>query len=803
VRWATLAFRARGDAEADDTGTDTTPDTGTADTTNADVGTTADADDTTADETADADVRESRRRALHSAWQRLLAFRARGHADADDITAANATRAGTTPDGSSADDTTAEAGTAEAGTAEAGTADTGVRESWRRVFHPVWPGLLAFRARKHANADDITADATTPNDVDATTTDATTTDDATTDDTTDDTEAGTAGTADTGVRESRRRGLHPAWQGLIAFAIYVTVFILGFCLSLIGHLNVPQVGQGEVDPNFYIWAWRWWTYAVSHWTNPLYSYQIGAPGGYNLAWATTSPTVAMLMWPITTTLGPVVSFNLTLVLAPPASAWAAFLVARRITGRFWASLPAGIVFGINVYELDHEVSGQPNLTVTVLVPLMAYLVLLWWDKRLRATLYVILMMVALALEFYTFIEAFAEVTLLWVAAVLIGLAVARRGARLAVVRLAGLTCIAYIGAILLAWPYLSYALKNQPTSFTRQEPFFSLDLAGLVFPRTDRLLWMTWWARLAGHDLSATTYVGIPLAVILLAVIVLRWSSRITRLLAIGLVVIIGLACGPNFIVDGNSLFALPWGGLWSLPFGRSAEPIRLIVYVYLVLGIALALWLATLSKSRLLRAGRWFLGLVALGAIFANLPTFAEVVLAPTPRSWTPALYGDPPQTALPAFFTDGTYRDYLSQGETVVVLSHRGNAAMLFQAATNFYFKIAGGFINASLSNPSATPGPVEDMSDPGKLQIEAFEAYVQSAHIGAIIVEQSWSEKWMYDFDQLGMQPYSVGGVTVYQLSTMQPVKDPVIPVATSAPSPPFDQLPVRSSLPPGPA
>ena len=140
------------------------------------------------------------------------------------------------------------------------------------------------------------------------------------------------------------------------------------------------MGQDEVDPNFYIWAWRWWVYAVTHGINPLYSYQIRAPAGYNLAWATTSPSVALLMWPITATLGPVVSFNLTLLLAPPASAWAAFVAARRLTGRFWASLPAGVVFGFNVYTLDHEMSGQPNLTVTLLLPLMAYLVMLWWDR---------------------------------------------------------------------------------------------------------------------------------------------------------------------------------------------------------------------------------------------------------------------------------------------------------------------------------------------------------------------------------------------------------------------------------------
>ncbi len=73
-----------------------------------------------------------------------------------------------------------------------------------------------------------------------------------------------------------------------------------------------------------------------------YSYQIMAPGGVNLAWATTTPTVSLLMWPITATAGPIAAFNLSLILAPPASAWATFILARRLTGKFWPALLGGV-----------------------------------------------------------------------------------------------------------------------------------------------------------------------------------------------------------------------------------------------------------------------------------------------------------------------------------------------------------------------------------------------------------------------------------------------------------------------------
>jgi len=132
----------------------------------------------------------------------------------------------------------------------------------------------------------------------------------------------------------------PALQCLLALAIYLAVFIIGFGLPLIRHLNVPNLRQYWTDPQFYAWSLRWWPYAVSHGINPLFSRQIGAPGGYDLAWASTTPSVDLLMWPVTAAFGVVVSYNIVLLVVPPVSAWAAFIAARRLTGRFWAGLLA-------------------------------------------------------------------------------------------------------------------------------------------------------------------------------------------------------------------------------------------------------------------------------------------------------------------------------------------------------------------------------------------------------------------------------------------------------------------------------
>jgi hypothetical protein len=191
-----------------------------------------------------------------------------------------------------------------------------------------------------------------------------------------------------------------------------------------------------------------------------------------------------------------------------------------------------------------------------------------------------------------------------------------------------------------------------------------------------------------------------------------------------------------------------------------------------LVLALLMALWLGHVTKSKVALAARWGLAVLSLAAIFANVPTFASVVVPhkPKPTQWVQVLPSQPPTDQIPSFFTDGSYKRYIKPGENVVIVSHRGNAGMMFQAYTDFYFNIAGGFINASLSREDALPRPVADLSHlPGKVgkqRIADFRAYAKSAHIGAIIVERAWSEHWMYVFGKLGLKTTTVGGVTIFR-------------------------------------
>ena len=554
----------------------------------------------------------------------------------------------------------------------------------------------------------------------------------------------------------------PVLQGLLALAIYLAAFAW-YAVPLIRYLNMPVIGHTSPDSNFYIWSLRWLPYAISHGLNPLYSSQIMAPGGISLAWSTPAPTAVIVMWPVTATWGPVLSYNLTLLLVPPATGWAAFVAARRLTGRFWASLLGGAVYGFCPFMVMHNARGDLNLTVNMLFPLMVYLVLLWRDGTLGRTGFVIWMTVALALQFYTFTEFFADVTVLLAAALVIGYAVAGHAGRRTIAQLSALTAMAYAGALVLASPYLIYALQRYPSELTRQQPAYSLRIARLILPSSDRLFGLRPLVAYSNGlgPYSIDDYAGLPLLMILLLLAVFTWKSRVTRLLVSAFFVVVALAAGPDLIITDRPAFALPWSGLWSLPIARSAEPLRFIIFGFLILAIALALWLAAPAASRLAQAARWALGLLALTAILADLPLFNPAV--PPPDRQVPAAAAMRPVGALPTFITDGLYRRYLKPGEIVVVVSQRGNAGMLFQADSGFYFRIAGGYINMSLSQQD--PQPVAALTHPTRDTVRQFQDYVRGAGVGAILVEDAWAEPWMSVFSRMGMHGTSVGGVAVY--------------------------------------
>jgi hypothetical protein len=227
-----------------------------------------------------------------------------------------------------------------------------------------------------------------------------------------------------GIRQNLTRS--PRMQGLLALAVYLAAWLSTVARPLVEHPGSAMLYQSSMDPNFFVWALRWWPYAISHGLNPLYSAQIGAPAGYPLAWVTLAAPLGLLAAPVTLTAGPIVAFNLLAAIAMPVSAWAAFVLCRRLTRRFWPSLAGGLIFGFSAYESAHIGAGQLDIVFSALLPLIAYLVVLWRDEAIGSGTLIGLLAVALAAQFYLFLETFADLTGLLIIGLAAGYAVAGR-----------------------------------------------------------------------------------------------------------------------------------------------------------------------------------------------------------------------------------------------------------------------------------------------------------------------------------------------------------------------------------------
>jgi len=536
-------------------------------------------------------------------------------------------------------------------------------------------------------------------------------------------------------------------QGLLALGIYLAAWLSTQARPLIEHPSRAQLDQVSMDPNLFVWCLRWWPYAISHGLNPLYSGEIGVPAGHVLAWVTTVVPLGLLTAPITETAGPVVSFNLLAALSLPLSAWAAFVLCRRLTRRFWPSMVGGFIFGFSAYQMNHINAGQLDITFSLLLPLMAYFVVLWRDAAIGSRRLAGLLAITLAAQFYLFLETFADVTAVFVIALLAGYVLAGRSARPTVARLSRLIGLAYAMALVLAAPCIWVALHHMPPKFTNVA---SLDLASLVVPSPGRTLGLSWLAHAAALPVaeSADGYVGIPLLLMALALAVTTWSNKLIRFLAVMLVIVIVAALGPVAHLGGARLFGLPWAQLWHLPILRSAFPARLMVFAFLILAVMAATWLARTATSAW---ARWPLALLAVTAIVLDTPSLDIA-----------------PRSEVPTFISAGWYRDHLAAGETVVVISEVGNAGMLWQAETDFYPKLAGGYISQMLTPRTDLPSAVQDLAQGTPRDIKQFRAFASEARIGAILIQASAEPKWASVFSELGLQGRLIGGVLVYPLN-----------------------------------
>jgi hypothetical protein len=429
------------------------------------------------------------------------------------------------------------------------------------------------------------------------------------------------------------------------------------------------------------------------------------------------------------------------------SAWAAFVLCRRLTGKFWPALAGGAVFGFSAYEVNHAAASQLNLSYSLLLPILGYLIVVWRDGAIRTRTFVMLAAITLALQFYLMMEIFADLTAILAVSLLVGFAVAGRHGRAEVVKLGKFLGLAYAIAAVPAAPAVAYALSvkapRSPANAT------GTDLASIVIPRPEGAFGIAWLAHAAAGPalVSNACYVGVPLLLLVVLLAVSRWSSTLVRFLTCMLAFIMVAALGPVVYLEGARTWVVPWARLFGLPLVRNAYPLRLMLFAYLALAVATALYLA--APARWIPWARWSLAALVIAFIaLNNLPLTID------------------PYTSVPKFISAGDYHRQLSRGEVVVVVSGIGNAGMLWQAQTDFYMRIAGGYINQGIARRTDLPRPVQELARASPSRVAKFERFVRNDHVGAILLDAGYEPKWVGIFWRIGLKGHRIGNVIVYQ-------------------------------------
>jgi hypothetical protein len=492
------------------------------------------------------------------------------------------------------------------------------------------------------------------------------------------------------------------------------------------------------DPQLFIWYLGWIPHQLSQGLNPLFTDHLNYPSGVNLMWNTSMLFPAVVLWPVTALLGPVVAYNVLITAGIALSAWLGYLAARRfVDSKRWSFL-AGLIYGFSP-ALMAQSMGHPHVMVALFPPvalILGHEILV--RRRMHWAIAGMLAGVAAALQLLTGEELLA-VTLLVTA---IGAALLARLPSYSL-KAAGVALAVFI--VLAAYPLGFQFLGPQRVSGSLQPPdVYVSDLLAFVVP--DRFIHFT------GNATENDAYIGLPLLVLFIA------GFRKTRWLALTTVIVALLSLGPHLHINGTvTPIPLPWAAIAWLPLMGSALPARLMAIG--VLGVAIVV--AAYQPRSLLT------GIVLVAGLLAIIPPI------PYPSE----------AAAVPAFFRPGGDVERFTQGSVVLITpvsSHVSTDAMYWQTVANYRFKMPEG--DAFTPGPYLGPHPsfmqeMLDALDAGQTititpEVRAmFAADLQSRGVTTIVAGPSPGQAAIVDFltQFEGSPPADDGGVKVWWLST----------------------------------
>jgi hypothetical protein len=546
--------------------------------------------------------------------------------------------------------------------------------------------------------------------------------------------------------------LRPAWKGLIAYLIYQALAFWVWVLPILPRFTRQHLGSGSQDSRYYQWDLAWTPWAVAHHLNPLNVGWVFAPSGTTLSWSAFVPGPGLLVSPITAAFSPLVSLNVLLAVAPALAAWAAYLVCRRLTGRFWPSLAGGCFFGFSSY-LAANMVGYLNLVLIFPIPLLVYLVIRSVEGSLGRVAFVAWFALTLVGLFSISTELFGTTALVGGLA-FVGALVFAGSIRGRLVSTGALILIAGVVAGVALAPYIHDVIVYAPDQAVRPTGVIAeADLWSLVVPPpviraggdafADRLADLTKFPRPNGQ-----AYLGFAGIAMLVGFAITGWRRRSTWLLLAFVVIVTSLTLGPILHVGGVAHGWMPESLFSYTRLLRSVIPARFAVFAFLGVGVIAALWVA--APSGRLGWIRWVVVAAAIVSVFPEAP-------------------GHSPPQEIPAFFTTGQVRQVIGRDEITYAIPYDTGEEDLWQATSDFWFKMAQGYIGwvpTGVDTGELAHG-LHVRGKPRAVTADEFRTWTGERGVTAVLVDDRALEKYEEMLTDAGYaQAFAGGGVSVWR-------------------------------------
>ena len=340
--------------------------------------------------------------------------------------------------------------------------------------------------------------------------------------------------------------------GTATLSLYLCFSFLFFGRAIAGHCFDYYIGR-DTDPSLYMWSLAWWPYVLQHHAHPFLTKLIWAPQGINLAWVTCLPLLGIIATPLTTMLGPLASFNLTILILPPLAGFSAFLLCKRLSGSYAAGFFGGLLFGFSPFVLGQLLSHLNQLLIFP-IPLAVYLVVGRLRSDLSRNRFVVLLTFDLAMLFLLVLEPFAVMTFIAGVLFLFALRITRGEVRRRILRLIPEIAAAYLATCVLMSPYVYfYFAYGFPGLPLWPSAMFSTDLLNFVVPTSASAIGNLAPLKTIADQFPGTIFeqggcIGIPLFAITLIWYRRHSGELLPKILLAVVAVSCVLALGPIFI---------------------------------------------------------------------------------------------------------------------------------------------------------------------------------------------------------------------------------------------------------------